>query len=244
MQFAPMTAPKRPPTSRPSTSNASGSARQNQARPHHRRLPCKTSLAYRDDCPRPSLYQQCLRRVLHHPADLPCQDRRRRKWNVRRHHRHRPIPEPLWPELRFPSYAHANRQAGRISSSLRPTHVEGPTPCKENSSGWNPMSGCNLHRLPGNHGPALQGRGWRSSGRRLLRQRAARIPGLRFETPQPQPKVTNHIVEPALFRPEENPQRFSGTLYTFVSLDANKDIYPRSRTDFDVLLKSLVIDSK
>jgi hypothetical protein len=69
-------------------------------------------------------------------------------------------------------------------------------------------------------------------------------PGLRFETPQPQPKVTNHIVEPALFRPEENPQRFSGTLYTFVSLDANKDIYPRSRTDFDDLLKSLVIDSK
>jgi hypothetical protein len=69
-------------------------------------------------------------------------------------------------------------------------------------------------------------------------------PGLKFETPQPQQKITNHVGESNLFKPEENPQRFSGPLYTFVSLDANHDIYPRSRADFDDLLKSLVIDSR
>jgi hypothetical protein len=39
-------------------------------------------------------------------------------------------------------------------------------------------------------------------------------------------------------------QRFNGTLYMFVTLDANLDIYPRARFDFDAVLKSLVIDSK
>jgi hypothetical protein len=69
-------------------------------------------------------------------------------------------------------------------------------------------------------------------------------PGLRFETPQPLPKVSTTSGQPAYFRPEETPQRFNGTLYTFVTLDANQDIYPRSRAEFDDLLKSLVIDSK
>jgi len=69
-------------------------------------------------------------------------------------------------------------------------------------------------------------------------------PGLRFETPQSLPKTPNTSSQPAFFRPEETPQRFNGTLYSFVTLDANLDIYPRSRTDFNDLLKSLVIDSK
>jgi hypothetical protein len=69
-------------------------------------------------------------------------------------------------------------------------------------------------------------------------------PGLRFETPQPLPKTPNNSGQPAFFRPEDTPQRFSGTLYTFVTLDANLDIYPRSRADFDDLLKSLIVDSK
>jgi hypothetical protein len=64
-------------------------------------------------------------------------------------------------------------------------------------------------------------------------------PGLRFETPQPLPKVANSSAQP-----EETPQRFDGTLYTFVTLDANQDTYPRARPDFDGLLKSLVVDSK
>jgi hypothetical protein len=64
-------------------------------------------------------------------------------------------------------------------------------------------------------------------------------PGLRFETPQPLPKASNNSTQP-----EETPQRFDGTLYTFVTLDANQDIYPRARADFDDLLKSIVADSK
>ena len=69
-------------------------------------------------------------------------------------------------------------------------------------------------------------------------------PGLRFETPHPLPKVSKNSSDPAIFRPEETLQRFNGTLYTLVTLDANHDIYTRSRTDFDDLLKSLVVDSK
>ena len=69
-------------------------------------------------------------------------------------------------------------------------------------------------------------------------------PGLRFETPHPLPKVSKNSSDPTFFRPEETLQRFNGTLYTLVTLDANHDIYTRSRTDFDDLLKSLVIDSK
>jgi hypothetical protein len=69
-------------------------------------------------------------------------------------------------------------------------------------------------------------------------------PGLRFETPQPLPKVSNNSGQPAFFRPEGTLQRFNGTLYMFVTLDANQDIYTRSRADFDDLLKSIVVDSK
>jgi hypothetical protein len=68
--------------------------------------------------------------------------------------------------------------------------------------------------------------------------------GLRFETPQPLPKPAKKSDKPAFFRPEESLQRFNGTLYTFIALDANQDIYARSRADFDELLKSLVVDSK
>jgi len=67
-------------------------------------------------------------------------------------------------------------------------------------------------------------------------------PGLRFETPQSLFKASN--ARSAFISPEEIPQRFSGTLYTFVTLDANQDIYPRARADFDDLLKSIVVDSK
>jgi hypothetical protein len=69
-------------------------------------------------------------------------------------------------------------------------------------------------------------------------------PGLRFETPQPLPKASNSSGQPAYFRPEETLQRYNGTLYTFVTLDANMDIYTRSRADFDDLLKSMIIDTK
>lgn len=67
-------------------------------------------------------------------------------------------------------------------------------------------------------------------------------PGLRLETPQPMPKVSSTSGQPVT--PEPTLQRFNGTLYTFVSLDANHDIYPRSRADLDDLLKSLIVDSK
>jgi hypothetical protein len=63
-------------------------------------------------------------------------------------------------------------------------------------------------------------------------------PGLKFETPQPRPSPQ------AFFRPEDVPQRFPGTLYHFIALDANQDIYTRSRADFDQFLKSLAVDSK
>jgi hypothetical protein len=69
-------------------------------------------------------------------------------------------------------------------------------------------------------------------------------PSLRFETPQPLPKSSNNSGQPAPSRPQETLQRFNGTLYTLVTLDANHDIYPRARADFDDLLKSLLIDSK
>ncbi len=65
-------------------------------------------------------------------------------------------------------------------------------------------------------------------------------PGLRLETPQP--KAANPSDQPVT--PEPTLQRFNGTLYTFVSLDANHDIYPRARPGLDELLKSMVIDSK
>jgi len=70
-------------------------------------------------------------------------------------------------------------------------------------------------------------------------------PGLRFETPLPLPKTPTGSGEPTfVVRSNENLQRFSGPLYTFIALDANQDIYPKSRVEFDDLLKSLVIDSK
>jgi len=69
-------------------------------------------------------------------------------------------------------------------------------------------------------------------------------PGLRFETPQPLPKSPGGSGEPTFYHPEETLQRFDGPLYTFVALDANQDIYPHARAEFDSLLESLVIDSK
>jgi hypothetical protein len=69
-------------------------------------------------------------------------------------------------------------------------------------------------------------------------------PGLRFESPQPLHNAPNIPGEASYFRPLEIIQRFNGTLYTIVTLDANHDNYPRSRSDFDELLKSLVIDTK
>ncbi len=68
-------------------------------------------------------------------------------------------------------------------------------------------------------------------------------PGLRFETPLPLPKAPSGSGQPTFYTPEETLQRFNGPLYTFVALDANQDIYARSRAEFDDLLKSLVIDS-
>jgi hypothetical protein len=69
-------------------------------------------------------------------------------------------------------------------------------------------------------------------------------PGLRFETPQPQPKDSSTSGLPSFAQSEQIPQRFNGTLYTFISLDANRDIFPRSRADFDQILKSFIVDTK
>jgi hypothetical protein len=70
-------------------------------------------------------------------------------------------------------------------------------------------------------------------------------PGLRFETPLPLPTTPGVSGQPTfVVRSKENLQRFSGPLYTFIALDANQDIYPKSRVEFDDLLKSMVIDSK
>jgi hypothetical protein len=69
-------------------------------------------------------------------------------------------------------------------------------------------------------------------------------PGLRFETPQPPPKESNGSGLPSFAQSEQIPQRFNGTLYTFISLDANRDIFPRSRADLDQILKSFVVDTK
>lgn len=69
-------------------------------------------------------------------------------------------------------------------------------------------------------------------------------PGLRFETPQPLPKDSTTSSLPSFAQSEQIPQRFNGTLYTFISLDANRDIFPRSRADFDQILKSFVVDTK
>jgi hypothetical protein len=46
------------------------------------------------------------------------------------------------------------------------------------------------------------------------------------------------------FAPDNTQQRFEGTIYTFLALDANEDIYVPSRADFDALVQSMVIDSK
>jgi hypothetical protein len=69
-------------------------------------------------------------------------------------------------------------------------------------------------------------------------------PGLRFETPLPLPKAPSGSNQPTFFTSEATLQRFNGPLYTFVALDANQDIYPRSRPEFDDLIRSLVVDSK
>jgi hypothetical protein len=69
-------------------------------------------------------------------------------------------------------------------------------------------------------------------------------PGLRYESPQPFPKKPSASGEPTFFRASEFVQRLPGTLYTFIALDSNQDIYSRARVDFDNLLNSFVVDSK
>lgn len=69
-------------------------------------------------------------------------------------------------------------------------------------------------------------------------------PGLRFESPRPLPKTGGNSNSPQFFRPDNTQQRFDGTIYTFLALDANEDIYIPSRADFDALVQSMVIDSK
>jgi hypothetical protein len=68
-------------------------------------------------------------------------------------------------------------------------------------------------------------------------------PGLRLERPSTLPKPQKSDA-PQILRPGEVLRRFDGTLYTFAALDANADIYSRSRADFEDLLKSMVVDSK
>jgi hypothetical protein len=68
-------------------------------------------------------------------------------------------------------------------------------------------------------------------------------PGLRLERLSPLPNLQKSDATQVL-RPGEVLRRFDGTLYTFAALDANADIYARSRNDFEDLLKSIVVDSK
>lgn len=70
------------------------------------------------------------------------------------------------------------------------------------------------------------------------------FPGLRLETPQPLPSTSGTGSEPKFFRPQDVLQRFDGTMYTFIALDANQDIYTNARKDFDALMNSIVIDTK
>lgn len=69
-------------------------------------------------------------------------------------------------------------------------------------------------------------------------------PGLRFEEPQPLPSQPSSGKEATFFRPDNRLQRFSGTLFTFIALDANHDIYSHARADFDSFVESLIVDSK
>jgi hypothetical protein len=69
-------------------------------------------------------------------------------------------------------------------------------------------------------------------------------PGLKLERPIALPKPDHKSSGPAFYRPQETFQRFPGTRYFVIILDANEDIYKSSRADFDDLLKSLVVDSK
>jgi len=67
-------------------------------------------------------------------------------------------------------------------------------------------------------------------------------PGLRLERPEALPTKPGEA--PQFFAANDRLLRFDGPLYTFAALDANADIYQRSRADFEALLKSMVIDSK
>ena len=69
-------------------------------------------------------------------------------------------------------------------------------------------------------------------------------PGLRFEEPQPLPTQSSPGKEPAFYRRDQTLQRFNGTLFTFIALDANQDIYPRAKAEFDNFVESLAIDTK
>ena len=69
-------------------------------------------------------------------------------------------------------------------------------------------------------------------------------PGLRFEEPQPLPTQPSPGKEPVFYHRDEALQRFRGTLFTFIALDANRDIFPRAHVDFESLVSSLVVDSK
>ena len=69
-------------------------------------------------------------------------------------------------------------------------------------------------------------------------------PGLRFESPVALPKPDGKSSETKFYMPTDILQRLPGTRYTVIVLDANEDIYAKSRSDFDAFLKTLVVDSK
>jgi hypothetical protein len=71
-----------------------------------------------------------------------------------------------------------------------------------------------------------------------------RYPGLKLERPIALPKPGPKSSGPAFYRPQETFQRLPGVRYFVIILDANQDIYPKARIDFDKFIKSLVVDSK
>jgi hypothetical protein len=73
----------------------------------------------------------------------------------------------------------------------------------------------------------------------VFRSEAPRYPGLLLEVPIGPPVAEGKT---QYYRPAEMPHRFDGTMMTVVVMDASEAIYPRSRADFERLIKSMVVD--
>lgn len=73
---------------------------------------------------------------------------------------------------------------------------------------------------------------------------APQYPGLKLERPIALPKPDHKSSGPLFYRPEEILGRLPGTRYFVIILDANQDIYKPSRSDFETLIRTIVVDSR